>query len=138
MAVSLDTGQNWLWYVNTGTDASPTWTLITTQRDSSFEITSDSVDGSYKGSGGWTTTIPTMKKWSGSFTMIYDATDLACTTIRDSAIAQTKRGYKLIAQNGENWIVAAWVTTSMSMPNQDLVTVEVSLLGDGAATYAAS
>lgn len=135
---TLETGKNWLWKVNTGTEGSPTWTTIATQRAGTFDMDHDSVDGSYKGSGGWTSTIPTLKKWAGTFSAIYDATDVAVQKLRDNALSQTKTGFKLVGQTGENWTGNAWIKIAMSVPHDDLAMMEITLLTDGACTYAAS
>jgi len=135
---TLETGKNWLWKVNTGTDVSPTWTTIATQREGSFDLDHDTVDGSYKGSGGWTSTIPTLQKWAGSFSAIYDATDTAIQKLRAVALSQTKTGFKLVGQTGENWTGSAWVKIAMTVPHDDLAMCEITLLTDGAIVYAAS
>jgi hypothetical protein len=136
--VNIETGVNWLWYVNTGTTASPTWTLITTQQDGNFEIDTNIADATYKGSGGWVTSIPTTQKWAASFTCIYDSSDLAVATIRDAALSKLKLGYKLVGETGENYIVSAWVKTGMDFKNNAPVTFKVDLIPYGAAVRSAS
>lgn len=57
-------GKDYLLYVNTGTAATPAWTLIGGQRGSSLGRTADSIDVSHKTSGGWKSTMAGLRGWN--------------------------------------------------------------------------
>lgn len=57
-------GKDYLLYVNTGTVATPVWTMIGGQRGSSLSRSADSIDVSHKTSGGWKSTKAGLRGWS--------------------------------------------------------------------------
>lgn len=57
-------GKDYKLYVNTGTVATPIWTLIGGQRNSPLNQTADTIDVSHKGSGGYKSTIAGLKGWT--------------------------------------------------------------------------
>ncbi len=61
---SATVGKDYLLYVNTGTVATPVWTLIGGQRGSSLGRTADSIDLSHKTSGGWKSAGAGLRGWS--------------------------------------------------------------------------
>lgn len=61
---SATVGKDYLLYVNTGTVASPTWTLIGGQKSSDLNRTADSIDLSHKTSGGWKSNKAGLRGWS--------------------------------------------------------------------------
>ena len=61
---SATVGKDYLLYVNTGTVASPTWTLIGGQKSSDLNRSADSIDVSHKTSGGWKSNKAGLRGWS--------------------------------------------------------------------------
>ena len=56
-------GKDFLLYINTGTVATPNWTLVGGQRNSSLNRSADSIDISHKTSGGWKSTRAGLRSW---------------------------------------------------------------------------
>lgn len=138
MPVTLETGVNWRWYIDTSATGTPSYALLTTQRDGSFAVSPDTVDASYKGAGGWTTKIPTLLSWEGSFSGILDVTDTAFVELQLCATTKKIRKYQLKQEVSPNktWSVVAYVDLSLKFDQTDVASWEATLIGDGAAVYA--
>lgn len=63
-----EAGKDVLLYIGkSGSGEQEVFALVGGQRNSTIEMTSDSLDASHKGSGGWKTNKPGMKGWKSSF-----------------------------------------------------------------------
>lgn len=63
-----EAGKDVLLYLGkSGSGNSEVFTLVGGQRNSTIEMSANSLDGSHKGSGGWTSSKPGMKSWKSSF-----------------------------------------------------------------------
>ena len=63
-----DAGKDVLLYLGkSGSGDEEVFALVGGQRNSTIEMTAGSLDGSHKGTGGWTTAIPGMKSWKSAF-----------------------------------------------------------------------
>jgi hypothetical protein len=131
-------GRNWKWYLNTGTEASPTWTLIPNQKDGPFSIDPNMVETTTKSDAGWTTQSPTTKSWEASISVVLDLTDSTHLAMVNNAQDEVETEFKLVAENGQNWIVFAWLGISVSDPVDNVATMDVTLNMSRAPTYAAS
>ena len=56
-------GKDYLLLINTGTFASPTWTVVGGQRNSKLTEKADSIDVSDKATDGWSSKLAGMKSW---------------------------------------------------------------------------
>ena len=57
-------GKDYLLYINTGTVATPVWTLIGGQRSGNLNRKAESIDASNKTTGGWKQSLPGLLSWS--------------------------------------------------------------------------
>ena len=136
--MAQEPGKNWKFYLNTGTTASPTWTLVSNQKDGSVGFKQNMIDTTTKSDSGWTSSTATTKHMSSSFSIIYDKTDATHAALMAAALAQTLKHFKLIGASGENWIYFAYVSLECSVPVDNMAEVTVTLDRNGAPTYAAS
>jgi len=136
--MAQERGKNWKFYLNTGTIASPTWSLVTYQKDGSVAFKQNLIDTTTKDDEGWTSQTPTTRDMSSSFSMIYDKTDSTHAALMSAAINQTLKHFKLIGESGENWIYYAYVDAELGVPVDNMAECSVTLARFGVPTYAAS
>jgi hypothetical protein len=138
--MAIERGKDWLVYLNTGTIASPTWTLIENQTALDFANDQDVIDTTNKSTSGYKTSIISLKDLSCSFTMLYDqaSTNTTCVTLTQAAINQTLKQFKLLGSGGQNWIFQAYVKISYTANFDGLCEAKVELVRYDAPTYSAS
>lgn len=136
--MAQEAGKNWKFYLNTGTVGSPTWTLVSNQKDGSVGFKQNMIDTTTKSDAGWTSTTATTRDMTSSFSIIYDKTDATHAALMSAAINQTLKHFKLIGASGENWIYQAYVSLECAVPVDNMAEVTVTLERNGAPTYAAS
>ena len=136
--MAKETGKEWIYYLNTGTEASPTWTQIANQRDGAFNIQQNLIDTTTKSDGGWTTQTASTRDATASFSIVYDGSDSTHTALLAAAIAQTLKYFKLVGESGENWKFHAWISTNLPAPVDNVVEVAVDLARSDAPVYAVS
>jgi len=136
--MTMEKGRDWLYYLNTGTVASPTWTLIERQKDGSMGITQNLIDTTTKSDSGWTSQTATTRDGSFSFSIIYDQTEATHVALLSAAINQTLKQFKVVGFSGENWIFQAYVDFDAGFPVDNMVEVTCNLGRYDAPVYAAS
>jgi hypothetical protein len=136
--MAKETGKEWKYYLNTGTEGSPTWTVVLNQRDGSFNIQQNTIDTTTKSDGGWTTQTASTRDGAASFSIVYDSTDATHTALLAAALNQTLKHFKLVGEGGENWIFHAWVSMNLPAPVDNVVEVAVDLVRSDAPVYSAS
>lgn len=124
--MALEQGKNWLWYLNTGTIASPTWTLISKQKDGNVNFSNNFIDTTTKDNAGWTSSSPSTRDMSTDITCFYDKTDSTHDAIMDAVIAQTLLQFRVVGASGEHWTFQAYVEASLSAPSDNMVEMSVT------------
>jgi len=124
-------GADVLLYVNTGSDAQPTWTAVGSQRNASIQETTDAVDYSSK-DGRAARVFGGRYASSISLDALYVPTDSAYgalkTAFRNGDLIQVR-----VSENQVDTEQASAVITDMSReyPDQAAATISVSLTVDG-------
>lgn len=136
--MAKEIGLNWLFYLNTGTVASPTWTVITNQRDGNFDISQNTVDTTTKSDSGWVTKVAVTREGAASFSIVYDSTDSTHTALLSAALNGTLKQFKIVGAGGENWIFQAYVGFNIGFPQDNAVEPSITLERYDAPVYAAS
>jgi predicted secreted protein len=136
--MAIEVGKSWLVYLNTGTVASPTWTLVANQKDLSVDITQNTIDTTNKSNSGWTTQIVSTRDLAVSFTIQFDQTDATHSAIMSASVNQTEKHWKLLGQGGQNWIFLAYVSAAGSAAVDGVAEFNCTLVRSGTPTYAVS
>ena len=67
-----EAGKDVLLYIGkSGSGTTEAFALVGGQRNSTIEMSANSLDASHKGSGGWTANKPGLKSWKSSFKFVY-------------------------------------------------------------------
>lgn len=117
---------------------------VTEAKAWSLDVTQETVDTTNFGSAGWKESVPTLKAWSGSITVIYDGGD---DTGQASLIAGVTSGSEVAVElvtsasglgTSEKFSGNA-IITSMPITNDvnGIIEVSFSFEGSGALTQAA-
>lgn len=124
-------GTDVLLKVNTNTSASPVWVAVGSQREASFEDTTEEIDVSTK-DGREKVILPGRYGSSVTLDSLYVPSDTAYLALKDAM-----RDGDLImiqtTQSGSIVEAATALVTSMStsFPDQDAATISISLVVDG-------
>ena len=119
-------------YYNTGSYASPTWTLISNVRDLTLNLERGDTDITTRGGGGWRQSVATLADGSIDFGMVWDNTDTVFTAIKNAFINNTVLEFLvldgLVATTGSQGLRASMAITSFSRNEglEDALTVDVS------------
>lgn len=119
-------------YYNTGSYASPTWTLIDNVRDLTLNLERGDTDITTRGGGGWRQSVATLADGSVDFGMVWDNTDTVFTAIKNAFINNTVVEFLvldgLVATSGSQGLRASMAITSFSRNEglEDALTVDVS------------
>ena len=125
-------GSDVLLKVNTNTSASPVWVAVGSQREASFEDTTEEIDISTKDGGREKLLMAGRYSSSVSLDSLYVPTDTAFVALkdamRDGDLVMIQR-----TQSGSVVEAASAIVTSMSesYPDQDAATISISLTIDG-------
>lgn len=76
-------GKKFLLYVEMIDGSTSKWELIGGQRDTGLEISAESIDATNKGSDGWGESIPGMKSWTSSPTLVCKTVNVAKDFLED-------------------------------------------------------
>jgi len=120
-------------YYNTGSYASPTWTLIGNVKDVTLTLEKGTADITTRAAAGWRATVGTLKDLTIEFAMVWDTTDAAFTAIQTAFMNNTS--IEVVALDGlvattgsQGPRVTCDVTSfSRSEPLEDALTVSVTL-----------
>lgn len=119
-------------YYNTGSYASPTWTLIDNVRDLTLNLERGDTDITTRSGGGWRQSVATLADGSIDFGMVWDNTDTVFTAIKNAFINNTVLEFLvldgLVATSGSQGLRASMAITSFSRNEglEDALTVDVS------------
>ena len=125
-------GMNAKLYYNTGSYASPTWTLISNVRDLTLNLERGDTDITTRGGGGWRQSVATLADGSIDFGMVWDTADTVFTAIKDAFINNTTVEFLALdglqATTGSQGLRATMAITSFSRNEglEDALTVDVS------------
>ncbi len=123
-------GKNYKISLNTGSEATPDWTLIGGQRGGSLTMKADSIDASHKNSGGWKTTLQGLKEWSIELDTIVVANDDALNALR--AAFKADQAVNIKYEYPDHSYVTGWATItefSIDAPHDDVATCKGTLNG---------
>lgn len=98
MAVGI--GVNGLLYINTGTTASPTYTLVGGQRNAKIRKSKKSVDITTKGDFGWENSTGTVRGLEISFDGLIDEVDTGFLALRDVFWNNVSKLFRFITPGG--------------------------------------
>ena len=87
-------------FFNAGTYGTPTWNACPSVRSANYEITTNEVDASRRGSGGWRLNETTLKEATLNVTFVKDKTDAVFEAIR--AKVEADASMELVAYDGGN------------------------------------
>tara|TARA_R100000458_G_C8260495_1_gene236040 strand:+ start:472 stop:912 length:441 start_codon:yes stop_codon:yes gene_type:complete len=125
-------GMNAKLYYNTGSYASPTWTLIDNVRDLTLNLERGDTDITTRGGGGWRQSVATLADGSIDFGMVWDTADTVFTAIKNAFINNTTVEFLALdglqATTGSQGLRATMAITSFSRNEglEDALTVDVS------------
>lgn len=129
-------GKDFLMYINTGTAAEPTWTLVGGQRSGNLNQEADSIDVSHKASDGWKASKAGLRGWSlelGTLCMLSDAGIQAL----DQAFQTGKEvNIKLAYPDGS--YKSGWgsiMNFSLSVPHDGPAEISGTIDGNGALSF---
>lgn len=113
--------------------------LVACLRENSFEGNTDTVSTTCKDSGIWKGAVPTKNGWSVSASAVADfAATGGLETMMDFWIAQTKVDVDIKnGVMGDPHLTGEGYITSISFtaPDEDVVTYDITITGDGAAAF---
>ncbi len=125
-------GMNAKLYYNTGSYASPTWTLISNVRDLTLNLERGDTDITTRGGGGWRQSVATLADGSIDFGMVWDTADTVFTAIKNAFVNNTTVEFLALdglqATTGSQGLRATMAITSFSRNEglEDALTVDVS------------
>lgn len=123
-------GLDMLIKVNTGTKAVPVWTPVGGQRGASLSRTSDTVETTFKGNGGFKTYAQSFKEWSVEADGIVVVDDAGFQALEDAFNNGTNVFVELSAATGRKYQGEMIVSDlPLEMPYDDMITYSVSLMG---------
>jgi TP901-1 family phage major tail protein len=76
-------------YQNTGSYASPTWSLMGNVKDVTLNLETGEADVTTRGNDGWRATVATLREASVEFEMIWDPSDAGFTAIQTAFFANS-------------------------------------------------
>lgn len=136
--MAIEAGKTWLVYLNTGTEASPSWSVITECRDITFDITSNTSDTTTRSCSGWVRNSPTTREMAAGFSIILDYTVSNHITLVEAAHNQTLKGFKFVGGTAQNWIFYGYLDASFAPALDGYVEVSFTIHPSTVPVYAAS
>jgi TP901-1 family phage major tail protein len=128
-----EAGKDVLLYLGkSGSGDEEVFALVGGQRNSTIEMTAGSLDGSHKGSGGWTTAIPGMKSWKSSFDGLQIMNDEGAQIMEHCFRYDKQAHTKFVYPDGSFQIGWAHITEfSRDNPHDGIATIKSTLEGVG-------
>jgi TP901-1 family phage major tail protein len=128
-----EAGKDVLLYLGkSGSGDEEVFALVGGQRNSTIEMTAGSLDGSHKGTGGWTTAIPGMKSWKSSFDGLQIMNDEGAQ-IMEHCFRYGKQAHtKFVYPDGSFQLGWAHITEfTRDNPHDGIATIKSTLEGVG-------
>jgi len=121
-----------LLYINTGTPASPVWTLVGGQRGMTLRKATEVADAKHKSSGAWQNRVATFLDWSITGDMVKITAD--ATQVKLNALWRARANVEVRAlkedssyEQGE----AVIADLSEGAPHDNVATIALDLQGHG-------
>lgn len=131
------TGVDFLIQVNTGAEATPTWTTVAGQRGATLNRETDEVDVTSKDSNGWYEGMPTIRNWSIEAEGLLVQDDTAYARLEQAYMNNEIVQVQLITPSGTKYTGKAYITDfPIEAPYDDAATYSVTLQGTGPLTKA--
>lgn len=130
-----DVGLDGLLYINTGTTASPTWTLIAGQKNASFSFKKATVDITCKDNSGWEDFIGTTRGWTVSADGLVEEADDGFLYLEDAFFDDATREFKFITPVGREFEGEGEIETlDEKFPYDNVIEYSLTVKGKGALT----
>lgn len=131
MSIPVD-GVDFLLYINTGTEASPSWAVLGGQRGATFKRQADEIDASSKTSQGWKDTIPGLRSWGIEADALVLEDDEAYEKLDECYMNRSPVQVRYSRKDGSKWEGKATITDlSEDTPHDDVATYKLTLSGIG-------
>lgn len=128
-----EAGKDTLLSIDTGTTATPAWTVVGGQRNTPLTRKANTLDASHKTSGGWESKVPGLKSWSIAYSGLQIASDDGLKVLEHCYTNNKQAHVKLTYKNGSFRTGWAYVTEFDDDNAHDAIsTVKVTLEGVGA------
>lgn len=128
-------GLDGLLYINTGTTASPTWTLIAGQKNASYSFKKATVDITCKDNSGWEDFIGTTRGWTVTADGLCEETDAGFLYLEAAFFDDSTREFKFITPTDRYFQGEAEIETfDEKFPYDNTVEYSVTLKGKGELT----
>lgn len=130
---SASVGKDYLLDLNTGTAASPTWTLIGGQRSADLSREADSIDVSHKTSGGWKSNKAGLRGWSIDLDALVLLSDAALPYLEKAFNDGVEVNVRLKYPDGT--VQSGWgslTSFSLSTPHDGEASLSGTIEGNGA------
>ena len=128
-------GIDFLIYVNLGTVAAPSWTLVGGQRDATLNRSMEPIDITAKDNYGWADTLDGVKEWSIDFNWLYSQTDTGVAKLEDAYTNGDQVNIKMETPGAEIYSGLGYITElTLEVPYEDAATYSGTITGAGALT----
>lgn len=128
-----EAGKDVLLYIGkSGSGEGEVFALVGGQRNSTIEMTADSLDGSHKGSGSWKTSKPGMKGWKSSFDGLQIMSDEGAQIMEHCFRNDKQMHAKFVYPDQSYQLGWAYVTEfTRDNPHDGIATIKATLEGVG-------
>lgn len=128
-----EVGKDFLLKINTGTSASPTWTLIGGQRSSDLSRSAESIDTSHKGNEGWGSKKPGLRNWSIDLSGLMLRSDAGIEALEYAFLNGKEVNIALFYPDGSYQSGWGSITDfSLSTPHDGVAEISGTIEGNGA------
>ena len=125
-------GIDFLIYINTGTEDSPTWTKVAGQRGGTFNLSSDEIDLSSKDNYGFSDRDYGTQEWSIDGDGVFIEGDNSHDAILDAFLARQPLLVRWTFPSGKSYEGRAIITDfPIEAPYDDVATYSLTLMGKG-------
>jgi TP901-1 family phage major tail protein len=132
MSIPVD-GVDFLLYINTGDESTPSWSVLGGQRGATFKRQADEIDASSKTSNGWKDTIPGLRSWGIEADALVLDNDAAFEKLDECYMNRSPVQVRYARKDGSKWEGKATITDlSEDTPHDDVATYKLTLSGIGA------
>ena len=129
------TGVDFLIQVNTGTEATPTWTTVAGQQNATLNREVDEADITSKDSDGWYEGLPTIRNWSIDFDGLIVEDDTGYKALEDAYMNNEILQVQIVTPVGNKYTGKAYLTDfPIEAPYDDAATYSGTLQGTGPLT----
>lgn len=129
MALDKIKGEDVYLNINTGTEASPTWTKLGGQTGAAFDRGGATRDVTDKDSGGWEENLPGRRNWSISFDAFLIEDDPGFEALEAAYDANEQSQFQIITPLHDYIGKATIEGLSVAAPDGEVVTASFSLKG---------